>query len=77
MNVYSHERGLRILKETTLFNAYKVKYPTAIKVTIPDFKQLNDWVNNGQCRTPDGCITEPDGDCPHGYPSWLKVLGYI
>ncbi len=25
----------------------------------------------------DGCRVEPDGVCPHGYPSWLIQLGLI
>lgn len=25
----------------------------------------------------DGCSVEPDGYCPHGYPSWLIFLGMI
>lgn len=27
--------------------------------------------------TIDNCIVEPDGVCPHGYPSPLRVLGLI
>ena len=27
--------------------------------------------------TLDGCYVEPDGHCPHGYPSWLLYLGMI
>lgn len=23
---------------------------------------------------PEGCTVEPDGDCPHGYPSHYKVI---
>lgn len=23
----------------------------------------------------DGCAVEPDGICPHGYPSWLAYAG--
>ena len=25
----------------------------------------------------DGCIVEPDGECPHGHPSFLIVLGLL
>ena len=25
----------------------------------------------------DGCSVEPDGRCPHGYPSWLVALGIV
>ena len=29
------------------------------------------------CEAVDGCVTEPDGKCEHGYPSWLMALGMI
>lgn len=29
------------------------------------------------CEAVDGCITEPDGRCEHGYPSWPIALGII
>jgi len=25
----------------------------------------------------EGCEVEPDGKCPHGFPSPLRILGYI
>lgn len=24
-----------------------------------------------------GCIVEPDGTCPHGFPSALRAAGYV
>jgi hypothetical protein len=32
---------------------------------------------DGDCEATDGCLIEPDGVCPHGYPSWLIQLGMI
>ena len=77
--VYSHERGLRILKSGVNFDDYKSRYPSAIKVKkVPSMATLEKWVNNGVCQSVDGCQgIEPDGTCKHGYPSWLIVLGYV
>jgi len=78
MIVYSKERGLRKLKDENLFNDYRKKFPTAIKIKkVPSIKTLEKWEYNGICKTPDGCKVEPDGECSHGYPSWLLILGYI
>ena len=41
----------------------------------PSFVSLYNWSTNGFSKALDGCKVEPDGDCPHGYPSWLKVMG--
>jgi hypothetical protein len=42
---------------------------------VPSDRVLRRYVD--VALTPDGCRTEPDGDCPHGYPSWLIVAGVI
>ncbi len=34
-------------------------------------------MSDGICEATDGCLVEPDGECPHGRPSWLIVLGMI
>lgn len=44
---------------------------------LPTMRQLEHWVYDSVCKTPDGCRTEPDGGCPHGFKSWLIILGYI
>lgn len=31
----------------------------------------------GIAEAEDGCRVETDGRCPHGYSSWLLVLGWI
>lgn len=43
----------------------------------PDFEQLQFWAIDSVCDATDGCQVEPDGTCPHGYPSWLLYLGII
>ena len=43
---------------------------------VPDIDQLIEWEMDGVCEALDGCLVEPDGVCPHGYPSWLRHLGY-
>ncbi len=41
----------------------------------PDLETLEEWMLDGACEATDGCLTEPDGTCMHGYPSWLLQLG--
>ena len=43
----------------------------------PQTATMEKWVYNGVAKATDGCSVEPDGDCPHGHPSWLKVMGII
>jgi hypothetical protein len=43
----------------------------------PDLEQIEKWVYDSVVEATDGCEVEPDGICPHGYPSWLIYLGYI
>jgi len=44
----------------------------------PTMQMLNDWMFDVSLpEATDGCIVEPDGVCPHGYPSWILYLGYI
>ncbi len=75
--VFSLERGLRTLKEGADFDAYKTKYPSAIKCKIPSMKTLEKYCFDGISKAPDGCRIEPDGTCQHGYPSWLLILGIM
>jgi len=76
MQVYTKARGARTLKPGA-FENYRAKYPDAIKVQIPSLRTLEKWSNDCGCRAIDGCWTEPDGYCNHGYPSWLLALNYI
>ena len=77
MLVYSKERGLRRLREGASFEQYREKYPSAMKVKMPSDNTLARWMMDDICPAVDGCRVEPDGTCPHGYPSWLMVLGLI
>lgn len=43
----------------------------------PDDEQLALWLMDSVVDATDGCSVEPDGVCPHGYPSWLIQLGLI
>lgn len=43
----------------------------------PSLEQLEEWMSESGCETPDGCWVEPDGTCEHGQRSWLLILGMI
>ena len=52
-------------------------YPTPT-TPEPDFEELEQSLDEaGQCEATDGCMTDADGFCEHGYPSWLLYLGMI
>ncbi len=40
----------------------------------PDEDELAEWLDDGVCRCPDGCLVKPDGWCEHGLASWWLVL---
>ena len=44
---------------------------------MPNDIELMEYVFDGIALATDGCTVEPDGYCPHGYPSWLLQLGII
>lgn len=44
---------------------------------LPPFEDFNTWMLDSICPTPDGCEVEPDGECEHGCPSWLRLAGVI
>lgn len=47
-------------------------------VPCPSQETLSSWLfSDGDCEATDGCIVEPDGRCPHGHTSWLRVLKLI
>lgn len=75
--VWSQERGCRILKDGASFEDYKLRYPSAIKAKHPSIKTLERWSNDCGCKAIDGCWVEPDGECHHGYPSWMLAFGVI
>ena len=43
----------------------------------PSMETLEEWMSDCGAESIDGCWTEPDGYCEHGYPSWPLALGYI
>ena len=47
-------------------------------VDQPDIDILMEWEFTDDYEATDGCSPiEPDGVCPHGYPSWILYLGLI
>lgn len=47
-------------------------------VPQPSLELMMQWESgDGGCESTDGCWVEPDGQCEHGYPSWLLYLGLI
>lgn len=77
ITVYSKERGVRTLKEGITLAQYQEKYPSAIQVKPPTVKTMERWMDDGVAKAVDGCRVEPDGECSHGYPSWLVAYGLI
>ena len=48
--------------------------PTVVE---PSMEELEEYVFDSICESTDGCMTEPDGMCEHGHPSWLLHMGLI
>lgn len=47
------------------------------EISPPSLEEIQEWLADGGCETPDGCWVEPDGSCAHGQQSWLLKLGMI
>lgn len=77
LTVYSKSRGLRTLKEGTTLAEYQRRVPDAILAKVPSSRALIRQASVGVSKTPCGCRVEPDGECTHGRPSWLSILGLI
>jgi hypothetical protein len=43
----------------------------------PSLQQLEEWLSESGAEASDGCWVEPDGICPHGHQSWLRLVGMI
>jgi hypothetical protein len=43
----------------------------------PTEEQIEEWMLDSTCEATDGCDVEPDGQCPHGHPSWLIRLEIV
>ncbi len=46
-------------------------------VEPPSMDELERMAFDGVAEATDGCAVEPDGTCPHGHPSWLRVYGIL
>jgi len=69
---------VRKLKEGVDLRDYLDRHPGAYAICKPPSEAtLQRWDSEGYCEALDGCHVEPDGDCPHGKPSWLKALLWI
>ena len=54
---------------------YRLSYLSVFK--RPSDKCLMNAVSNAVCQTPAGVRVEPDGTDQYGFPSWLRILGFI
>lgn len=43
----------------------------------PDDETLAEWLADGVCRCPDGCLVAPDAWCAHGLASWASILAGV
>jgi hypothetical protein len=43
----------------------------------PDPDTLAEWLADGVCRSPDGCLVVPGRWCAHGLAAWDLVLRYV
>lgn len=79
--VLVNKRRLYKLRAGVTLEAMQAKYPDKqIEVVEPPSQEeLREAVFDGVCGTPceEGCDVEPDGECCHGYPSWLRLYGVI
>jgi hypothetical protein len=74
----SYRGSVRVLKDGVDPKAFFKRRPDYTQVYPPDVETIMAWEwNDGGCETPDGCWVEPDGYCPHGWPSWMIVMGLI
>lgn len=50
---------------------------TIKQVNQPTMRRLERMVADGIATYPDGCRTELDGGCSHGFKNWLSILGLV
>jgi hypothetical protein len=44
----------------------------------PSVETMMEWADAGGSQSTDGCWLAQDVEtCPHGYPSWAVVLGFV
>jgi hypothetical protein len=73
------KKGLRIYAGEKPLKQWLKEHPKweEFSGVVPTMEDIQRWTFDGVCEAVDGCIVEPDGVCPHGYPSWLRALGLI
>lgn len=64
-----------ILRSQESWEFHDTKTGRKRKAKPPSVKSMTKWVCDGIAKTPDGCRTEPDGCCEHGFNSWLILMG--
>ena len=74
-NVRSIKEGVDV--NTAIANLEAKGHKVQKIKTPPSIKTLERWVSEGGCKAVDGCTCDPDGNCEHGNPSWLLVMGLI
>ncbi len=79
MTIYAYRDGrVRALKAEIKQEDYLQKHPEAkIVDSPPSMEMMGEWVNDGVAEALGGCRVEPDGECEHGFPSWVRAMGYI
>ncbi len=53
----------------------KMRYRSVLKT--PSMKSLENWTNEGMCKSVFGSKVEADGHGVYGEPSWLLAMGMI
>jgi len=48
-----------------------------LELELPSRQEISSWISEAAVPALDGCLVEPDGECPHGWPSWLLALGLV
>jgi len=64
---------------TRFFQFYHDKqgFISSAGIRQPSLHTMERWAMDGVAKATDGCRVEPDGQCPHGFQSWLITAGII
>ncbi len=67
------------LKDGVAPREFEKRFPDARPVNPPPaISEMESWLcDDGICESLDGCHVEPDGQCEHGFPSWLMYYGMV
>lgn len=81
LNVLVNREVAKRMKPGVTIDYLRTKYPgkrfEEITEPWPTDEQFEAWVLDSVCGATDGCEVEPDGECPHGHPSWLIAIGVM